>query len=180
MENNQPSRFHIFLRWVLISGIITSIVGFIILTTVDWVTNENTEVDFEVNNIQNSTEKNIEVKEFLSNYFDNIQNGNYDELLKNYWDEGVADAIVKKCSNPLDETKEDIKNLWLKCGYFTGIKVDIIDIEETDEQYELLVQFTDKDGEIIGIDEHPEYSRGRSLFIYKTDQGLKINQWNFW
>ena len=179
-----------FIRWFFIIGILLAIflwfILFIIATFFTEDLKQNDKIrqatNEEMKDEQSATlsEQYPQVVEFVNNYFDQIQRGNYSELKENYWDENVVDQIQKSCASPIEVGElQEVEKMWRKCGFFNGINIEIIDIDEKINAYHVTVQFFDDDQEVIGLQLHPEWSRGHQLVVVPGVEGLTTLNWEF-
>lgn len=158
----------------------------VIFLFVLWVSVQILSIINPQDNIQNEPQEEVmtvdqypDAFEFVNNYFEQIQRGNYSVLVENYWFESVPNEISQSCADPIAEEQKSVEYLWQKCAYFREINVDIVSITETEAGYDVIIQFTGRDGKIIGVDLHPEYLQGHSLKIQNTTDGLKTSDWQF-
>lgn len=126
-----------------------------------------------------------EIETFVQAYFDQIQSGNYDELVQTFWSASVDADIQSTCSNPIEDTGETVQQLWDACGQLNGVTVNLISVQEIansahEKTYQVVIQIIDEDGEIVGRDLYPESVQGHQLFIYQDNQKLKTNIWKFY
>lgn len=128
-----------------------------------------------------------EVKDFVKGYFKTIQKGDFVSIRKNYLDNKALMTIVAGCGSQEDQTKgikilgdtKRIKELWKKCSYFTGVRVEILKVNKIDtKNYEVVAQFFDKDGSVIrgGFEEN----KGRIVNVFRDLEGnFRVKNWYF-
>ena len=124
-----------FIRWFFIIGLLLAIFLWFILFIIATFFTEELKLDDQTLQTTNEesmdeqsaplSEKYPQVVNFVNNYFDQIQRGNYSELKENYWDENVVDQIQKSCSSPIEGGEaQEVEKMWRKCGFFNGINIE--------------------------------------------------------
>jgi len=175
------------LRWVFFLGIITALILWALLVITNFfappeeVQQESTQPEIVTESVDLQATY-PDAYKFIHNYFDQIQRGNYDTLNTLYWVEDIENEIQAECGSPLADIGEEepASKAWSHCGYFRSVDVEIIEIKESDIGFSAIVQFTNQQGAIVGIETHPEWVRGHQLSLIKQPEGgLRTSDWQF-
>ncbi len=121
-----------------------------------------------------------EETKFVQQYFSHLQAQEYDILLKSYWTPSVVNEIRQNCSSPLgEEPSTTTESLWLNCEHLQEITVEIIAVEKQNIQSMVTIQLFDKQGDIVGLELHPEWVRGHQIILKQSEAGFRTDNWKF-